>query len=209
MDRQEMDGRPSRLAQLPDRPFPAIFQEKVALGGRLFELAPMTVKLQMKRHWLLISLLAIACTFPEGDGGKCSVVEDCKSGLKCIEGQCAIGSQLLKTMAKQSGVGEAKGPSSSGSVTAAVRIRTAAGRSLAIAMCDSDERLIGGWCSPSMRNDGWFSVGSAVAYSETDTIGAHWKCASKFDMDVESSAMCQKLSAVPEPSPRRGQAPTP
>jgi len=149
-----------------------------------------------------MALLVTGCA-AKGEHGSCDDADDCQGSLECIDGICAVGARLHSQMAKQSGVAvQSEKPSLPGGVPGAVRIRSATGRAVAVAMCDADERLIGGWCRPpgAGSDNTSFTKSSVVGHSETDTIGAHWKCNHE-GVTVEANAICQKLPTVTPPVP--------
>ncbi len=137
-----------------------------------------------------VAVLATSCEGKRNLGGDCEKRADCVGELACVDGQCEVDQAMHEKMAKHSGAEIASeratpAPTASG----AVRVRTAAAKGYSFAMCGSDERLVGGWCSPSMEHGSQLVKGQ----TEYDTIGAQMTCESS-NQQVTATALCQKLA---------------
>ena len=150
--------------------------------------------------------LVLVAGCPKHDvGGECDDSSDCMGELRCVSGRCAIDSKLHEKMAKQSGVvvtGERMATATNAG--GAVRVRSARAKTIAFAVCAADERLIGGWCSPTSDGSGDstdVTEHEIVGHTKDDTIGAQWKCTLSGER-ITAFAMCQKVAAFrPEPPP--------
>ena len=149
---------------------------------------------------LAASLLG-ACS-PTGDEGEpCDDDPDCFGALVCRDHRCLASPQLIRDMARQSGVKiGSERPAATGGTPGAVRIRSAAARGFAFAVCAPNERLIGGWCDPAGAggDSASFTVQDVVGNTADDTIGARWKC-KHAGLALRAVALCQLVEASPLP----------
>ena len=166
----------------------------------------------------VIAMIFAGCVVPPNvqEGGACEKAEQCAGYLTCIRGRCAVDLKKEQEMAKQSGVSiPTERAPDYGAAPGAVKIRSASGKNYAVATCDKNERLIGGWCLPAGRNvvdHKYLTRQQAIDYSANDTIGARWQCvldlgnSAGFDVMMKAFAMCQRVAegAQGEPTARDG-----
>lgn len=82
----------------------------------------------------------------------------------------------------------------------AVRVRRVTGDAPVFAICQPDERLIGGGCEPSgvaIATD-WRGGSYPTHYSESDTRGARWQCTGRGS--YTAYALCQPIALRDVPS---------
>lgn len=145
-------------------------------------------------RWLAALAVLVGGCAPRGEGEPCDDDGDCIGQLVCASGRCAVDAKLHQRMARQSGVEVASESPAAESKRGAVKVRSASGNEYAYAVCNSDERLIGGWCEPSGSggDSATFTESAARDYSATDTVGAKWTCQLRRHQ-VRAHALCQRL----------------
>ena len=140
--------------------------------------------------------IAVGCANgKKGEGQTCDDDSNCVGDLSCVDNRCEIGSDLNKQMTEQSGVVVQPERAVPGrTVPGSVKVRQASDKGFAFAVCGSDERLVGGWCSPGGTSGDTSSpvVQSVSGHTDEDTIGARWTC-NHSALRVTAFALCQKL----------------
>lgn len=146
-------------------------------------------------RWLVVVVI-VAASCKSNEGESCDVDDGCKGKLVCRAGRCAVGEAIYRDMADQSGVPLARERPVGVAGPGAVRVRSARGAGVAIAICAADERLIGGWCDPAGHgtDNTDFTSQGIVGNTETDTLGAQWKCSLRNET-VRAFALCQLATA--------------